>query len=112
MLNDAALVVGSTAIEAAITHFQLHSSGTNPGANAVGARQPVNAVVDADGDITWAGPVTFTGLPANTPVTFVSYWSALTVGTNYGGFVPTGDTSANSEGVYTVEDVVEAASAT
>lgn len=110
MLNDAALVVGANAIDVAITHFQAHSSGTNPAANAVGSRVAVNGTVDADGDITWTG-VNFTGLGANGPVTYVSYWSASSAGTSYGGFVPSGDTTANSAGEFSITTATETSTA-
>lgn len=112
-LNDAALVIGANAIDGAITHFQLHSA--SPGAgytlNAVGSRVAVNGSVDADGDITWTN-VAFTGLTANQAVTHVSYWSASTGGTNYGGAALTGDTTANSAGEYTITSAAENSTAT
>lgn len=110
MLNDAALVLAANAVDTAITHMQAHSSGTNPAANAVGSRVAVNGTVDADGDISWTG-VAFTSLGANTPVTYISYWSASSGGTNYGGFVPTGDTQANASGAYTATTITETSSA-
>lgn len=109
--NDAALVLAANAIDGAITHMQLHSTGTNPAANAVGSRVGVNGTVDADGDITWTS-VAFTGLTANQPVSYVSYWSASSSGTNYGGFVPSGDATANSAGEYTITTATETSSAT
>lgn len=109
-LNDAALVLAANAIDGAITHFQLHSSGTDPAQNSVGSRVAVNGSVDGDGDITWTS-VDFTGLPASTPVSFVSYWSASTSGTSYGGFVPSGDLAANAAGEYTITTATETSSA-
>jgi hypothetical protein len=108
MLNDAAVVIGSNAIDAAITHFQLHSTnvGGSWGTNAVGSRVAVNGTVDADGDITWA-TVNFTGLTANQAIGGVSYWSASTAGTNYGGAATSGDATANSAGEYTLTLVSE-----
>ena|SRR5919205_3449658 len=108
MLNDPALVIGATAIKNVITHMQLHSTnvGGTWATNAVGTRVAVTGSVDADGDITW-GPVNFTGLTANQPVGGVSYWSASTAGTNYGGAALTGDATANSAGEYTVTSVAE-----
>jgi hypothetical protein len=109
-LNDAGLVVAANAVDTAITHMQLHSSGTNPAANAVGTRVAVNGTVDADGDITWTN-VAFTGLTASQAVAFVSYWSASTSGTSYGGSVLTGDATANSAGEYTITTVTETGTA-
>ena len=113
-LNDAALVVGANAIDAAITYFQLYSGA--PGAagttNAVGSRVAVNGTVDGDGDITW-GPVEFTGLSANQAVAYVGYWSASSGGTYYGATAMGGgsDTNANAAGEYTVTSVTETGTA-
>lgn len=109
-LNDAALVIGATAIKNAITHLQLHSSGTNPAANAVGSRVASTGSVDADGDISWTN-VAFTGLTANQAVASVSYWSASSGGTAYGITTLTGDATANSAGEYTVTSVTETSTA-
>jgi hypothetical protein len=66
--------------------------------------------VDADGDITWS-TVAFTGLPASSSVTHVSYWSASTGGTNYGGSALTGDLAANASGAYTASSITETSTA-
>lgn len=112
MLNDAALVLAANAIDAAVTHMQLHSDA--PGAagttNAVGSRVAVNGAVDGDGDITW-GPVAFTGLTASQAVSYVSYWSAATGGTYYGSALLAGDGTANAAGEYTVTSVTETSTA-
>ncbi len=118
-LNDAALVVGANAIDAAITHFQLHSAA--PGAagttGALGTRVAVNGTVDADGDITWTNTA-FTGLGANQAVTHVSYWNGAGTGTPasggtyYGSASLTGDTTANAAGEYNVTSVTETSTAT
>ena len=107
-LNDAALVLAANAVDTAITHMQLHSSnvGGTWATGAVGSRVAVNGTVDADGDITWTN-VAFTGLTANQAVGGVSYWSASTGGTNYGGAAVTGDATANSAGEYTLTSVAE-----
>lgn len=114
MLNDAAVVIGSNAIDTAITHMQLHSgargaSGTTNVTTA--ARVAVNGTVDADGDITWT-TVNFTGGAASGPVAEVSYWSAITAGTYYGGAAVTGDATFNSAGEYTLTSVTENTTAT
>jgi len=109
-LNDAALVLAANAVDTAITHMQLHSSGTNPAANAVGSRVAVNGTVDADGDITWTN-VAFTGLSASQAVASVSYWSASTSGTAYGISALSGDATANAAGEYTVTSVTETSTA-
>lgn len=113
MLNDAALVVGANAIDTAITHAQLHSGarGAAGTTNAVGARVAVNGTVDADGDITWSN-IAFTGLTANQPVAELSFWSASSGGTYYGGGALTGDTTANSAGEFTVTQWTETSTAT
>lgn len=109
-LNDTALTTGATAIEAEITHMQLHSSGTDPATNAVGSRVAVSGSVDSDGDISWSN-VAFTGLTADQPVSFVSYWTASTGGTSRGGSALIGDATANSAGEYTVTSVTESSTA-
>lgn len=114
MLTDAAVVIGSNAIDTAITHMQANS-GTAPGGSgttgAIGSRVAVNGTVDADGDITWTN-VAFTGLAANAPVGSVTYWSAGTGGTYLGFSVTVGDTTANSAGEFTVVSVTENTTAT
>lgn len=108
MLNDAALTTGATAIKNEITHMQLHSTnvGGTWATGAVGTRVAVTGAVDADGDITWAN-IAFTGLTANQAVGGISYWTALTGGSNRGGTGLTGDATANSAGEYTVTAIAE-----
>jgi hypothetical protein len=112
MLNDAALVLAANAVDTAITHMQLHSTNAGPAwsANAVGSRVAVNGTVDGDGDISWTN-VAFTGLSANQAIGGVSYWSASSGGTNYGGSATTGDATANSAGEYTLTSVTETSTA-
>jgi len=107
-LNDPALVIGATAIKNAITHLQLHSTnvGGTWATGAVGTRVASTGAVDSDGDITWS-TVNFTGLTANQAIGGVSYWSASTAGTNYGGSATSGDATANSAGEYTVTLISE-----
>lgn len=111
-LSDAALVLAANAVDTAITHFQLHSGarGAAGTTNQIGTRVAVNGTVDADGDITWSNAA-FTGLAANQAVAEVSYWSASTAGTYYGGATLTGDTTANAAGEYTVTSVTETSTA-
>lgn len=113
MFNDAAVVIAANAVEAVITHMQLHSTnvGGSWGTNAVGSRVAVNGTVDADGDITWSN-VAFAGLTANQAIGGVSYWSASSGGTNYGGSATSGDATANSAGEYTLTSVTESTTAT
>ena len=110
---DATLTIGATAMRDSITHFQPHSAA--PG--AAGTTSPVGSrvasgtgVVDGDGDITW-GPINFTGLTANQPVSYVSYWSASTGGTFRGSAALSGDAGANAAGEYTVTSITETATA-
>jgi hypothetical protein len=111
-LNDAALVVAANAVDGVITHMQLHSGarGASGTTNAVGSRVAVDGTVDADGDISWTN-VAFTGLSASQAVAEVSYWSASTGGTYYGGTVLTGDATANAAGAYTITSLTETSSA-
>lgn len=99
--NDAAVNVGSNAIESAITHMQLHSGarGAAGTSNVVGDRAAVTGSVDADGDITLSA--SWSGLPASQAVAEVSYWSDATGGTYYGGVTnASGDAGANAAGEF------------
>lgn len=113
MLNDAALVLAANAVDGAITHMQLHSGarGAAGTSNVIGARVAVNGSVDGDGDISWTN-IAFTGLGASQAVAEVSYWSASSGGTYYGGTVLTGDASANAAGEYTITSLTENGTAT
>lgn len=108
MLNNSALVTAATAVEAEITHMQLHSSnvGGSWGTGAVGDRVAVSGTVDGDGDITWSD-VAFTGLGASQAIGGVSYWTAGTGGENRGGSAVSGDSTANAAGEYTLTSVTE-----
>ena len=104
--NDPMLVIMGNAAASAVTHMQLHNGAPGAGytTNVVGTRAATTDTVDADGDVTHAA--SFTGLPANQAVTHISYWSAATGGTNYGGAaLGAGDTSANAAGEFAVTSV-------
>ncbi len=107
-LSDAALVLAANAVEGAITHAQLHSGarGSSGTSNVVGTRVAINGTVDADGDITWTN-ISWTGLSANQTLAEVSYWSASSGGTYYGGATLSGDTSANSVGSFVITSLTE-----
>ena len=114
MLDDSALVIAATAVDTDITHFQLHSGAPGAGgaSNRLGTRVAVNGAVDSDGDITWTN-IPFSGLPANGPVTHVSYWNGAGTGTPAAGgtyrgsSALTGDQQANAAGNYTVNSATE-----
>lgn len=108
MLNDAALVIAANAVDTAITHVSLHTSGAvSSSANeSTAARIAANFSVDGDGDLT-GGPYNFTGGAANGPVNRVGYWSAGSGGTYLGGALLTGDSQFNSLGEYTVNSITE-----
>jgi hypothetical protein len=111
-LNDAALVVGANAIDTAITHFSLHTTGavTSSANESAAGRVAVNGTVDGDGDISWTN-VSFTGGAASGAVVRVGYWSASSGGTYYGGSLLSGDQSFNAAGEYTVTSVTETSTA-
>jgi hypothetical protein len=117
-LFDTALVAAANAIDALITHGQLHSAapGGSGTANVVStARVAINGSVDGDGDITITA--SWTGLTPGQTVGGVSYRGSAgtgtppTGGTCYGAGVPTGDLAANAAGEYTAT-IVETSSAT
>ena len=109
-LNDTGLVIAANAIEAAITHFSLHTSGavTSSANESTAPRVAVNGTVDADGDITWAGPIAFTGGTPNGAVVRLGYWGGSTY---LGGVLLSGDQSFNAAGEYTVDSIVETSTA-
>lgn len=113
MLNGTVRNIGGTAMKNAITHMQLHSTNVGGawGSGALGSRVAVSGSVDANGTITWTN-VAFTGLGASQAVGGVSYWSAVSGGTNYGGSATSGDATANAAGEYTLTSVTETGSAT
>lgn len=126
MLYDNALVIAMNAVDAVLTHVQLHSSAPSsgsPSTGAVGTRVAVGAAltVDADGDLVFTGPLAFTGLAANQAIAGVSYWSAAgtgnpaTGGTSYGySAIPVGggnDATANAAGAYTLNTFTETTTA-
>lgn len=115
--NSAALILASNGIVAGITHVQLHSADAGPtwATLAVGARIAVTETVNGTtGAITFTATAPDGHLSANQAVDGISYWSAITGGTNYGGTggaAFTGDATANSAGGYSV-NVTETPSAT
>lgn len=111
-LNDAGLVIAANAVDVAITHMSLHTTGavTSSTNESAAARVAVNGSVDADGDITWT-TIAFTGGAASGPVVRVGYWTALTAGTYLGGSLLTGDQTFNAAGEYTVNSVTETGTA-
>lgn len=110
-LDLTALVIGGTAINAAVDGMRIHSgargaTGTN---NRVGSLVSVTGTVASDGDIIWSN-VTFTGLTPFQTVAELSYYSGSTY---RGGGAPSGgDTAANAAGVYIVGEWRESAAAT
>ena len=111
-LSDAALVVAANAVDGVISHAQLHSGarGAAGTTNQIGTRVAVNGTVDGDGDLSYSN-IAFTGLSASQAVAEVSFWSASSGGTYYGGGTLTGDSTANASGEYTVTSWVETSSA-
>jgi hypothetical protein len=100
-LTTAGVQVGAAAIAADINGLSLHSA--NPGttgASQVGTKQAVTCT--ATNGVVTAPSTAFTGLPASGPVTYAGVWSGATF---RGGFVLTGDQTANAAGEYTVDSV-------
>jgi hypothetical protein len=101
-LTDATLNALGTHLTSLCAYASLHSADPgSTGANATAAaRKAVSFNVDADGDLTLASTVSFTGGAASGAVTHVGLWSASTGGTFRGGFALTGDNTFNSAGEY------------
>lgn len=112
MLNDAGLVLAANAVDTAITHFSIHTTGavTSSTNESTAARVAVNGTVDSDGDITWTN-TNFTGGAASGPAVRVGYWTASTAGTYLGGSLLTGDQTFNAAGEYVITSVVETSTA-
>lgn len=113
-LTDATLNLIGTYLTTIAGYLALHtadpgSNGANPSA---AARQPCTFTVDADGDLTLDGVVAFTGCTPFGDITHTSLWSASSGGTFRGGFVLTGDQTANAVGEYSVVGLVIAGTST
>jgi hypothetical protein len=106
--NDAASVIAANALDAAITHFSIHTTGavTSSANESTAARVAGSFTVDADGDLT-VSSIAFTGGAASGPAIRVGYWSASSSGTYYGGCLLTGDQTFNAAGAYTVTSITE-----
>lgn len=115
-LNDAALDVGGEAIAAAIVGISFHNGDPGPSGTAnllTGGRAAVD-INSTDGDLSLAAPVTKSGLPAETPVTDIGFWSTSTTGGTYYGSADriSGDEETNAAGEYTVNALSIPANAT
>lgn len=106
-LNDTILNIGATAMQAAMTHAQIHTAQPNAsGSNeATSARQPITWVTAANGDMVATVDLNFTGGAASGPATHLGFWSALTTGTFYGWVPLTGDQTFNAAGEYTLTGI-------
>src|SRR5690348_12840485 len=98
-LNNAAMVVAATALQAACAYAQSHFDDPGIAGTAnpnTGARQPISwAAPTGSGSFDLASPINFTGIAANNAVRYVSLWSAVSGGTWYGNFLLAGDLVAN-----------------
>lgn len=107
-LNDAALIVASTALKSALMYAQLHhdDAGIYGSANKSSApRRPVVwGTVTGPGDFALHSPINFTGGEPDTPVYSLTLWSdAPTGGTYYGQFpIKKGARTFSSSGEFTV----------
>ena len=112
-LADNILTVGGNAMAAVITHVSLHTAGavTSSTSESAAARRPVVVTSDADGDLI-IPTAAFTGGAASGAAIRIGYWSALTVGTYYGGALLTGDQAFNAAGAYTYNGGSETSTAT
>lgn len=107
-LNDTILNIGNAAMQAVMTHAQLHSAEPNAAGTTnvtSAARQPITWVTAANGDLVVTADAAFTGGAASGACTYVSLWSASTAGTHYGYFALTGDTTFNAAGEYTLTGI-------
>lgn len=113
-LNDTALNAGNAAIQALITHAQLHTAEPNAAGTtnvATSARRPITWETAANGDLIVTADAAFTGGAASGPSTYVSLWSASSAGTCYGYYLLVGDVTFNAAGEYTLTGVTITGSA-
>lgn len=114
-LNDTALNIGNAAIQAVITHAQLHTAEPNAAGTTnltSAARQAITWVTAANGDMIVTADAAFTGGAASGACTHVSLWSAVTSGTHYGYYALTGDQTFNAAGEYTLTGITITGTAT
>lgn len=106
-LNDTILNIGAAAMQAAMTHLQIHTAEPNAsGSNeATSARQAITWVTAANGDMVATVDLAFTGGAASGPATHAGFWSAAAAGTFYGWYALTGDQTFNAAGEYTVTGI-------
>ena len=103
VMCDAADIIKTNA-----AFMQLHSGdpGTAGTANVVAGQTrqaPQWTASSGQGNFGLSTPTSFSGLPANNPVSWVSFWSAVTGGVFRGRFpITVGDTVASPSGTYSV----------
>lgn len=103
--TDAALVTAGTALNTKHKFLQLHSGAPgSAGTNNIigGARRPLTMTVDADGDLTMTGTITYTGLTPNGAVQYITIWDLVSSGELQGSYALVGDNTANSAGEYMI----------
>ena len=103
-LTDATLQSLANSLDTLVSHASLHTAdpGTTGANESTAGRQAITFNVDADGDLTLASTLAFTGGAASGACTHVGLWSASSGGTFRGGFALTGDTTFNAAGEYNV----------
>ena len=113
-LNDTILNIGNAAMQAVITHAQIHTAQPNAsGSNeATSGRQAITWVTAANGDLVATVDLLFTGGAASGAATHIGFWSASSAGTFYGWQVLTGDQTFNAAGEYTVTGITITGTAT
>jgi len=89
-----------------VNEVQLHNgdpgaSGTANRVGGVNGEEPVTMAAASDGTRNPTADVEFTGLDADQPVTWVSWWDSGTT-TFQGKGEVTGDTAANAAGEWTL----------
>lgn len=107
-INNTLLNIGANAMRTAVTHASLHTA--TPDANgsnesSAGRKAITWTAVSGSGDFGLAADLDFTGGASSGPVAAVGLWSASVGGTFYGYAVPTGDTTFNTDGEYTVTEI-------
>lgn len=101
-LLEVALVAMADAVQSKLAWAQTHSG--DPGAdntanvNTGGRFAPAWTTPDAAGNFNLSAPLAFSGLAANAPISYITFWDAQVGGNCTGKFPTAGDTTANASG--------------
>jgi hypothetical protein len=100
------MIAAATGAEGTLAWAQTHSG--DPGltytsnVNTGGRFAPAWTTPTDDGNFNLSAPLNFTGLAANAPVSYITFWTASSGGSCSGSFPTSGDSTANASGEISV----------